>query len=114
MVAVLALVITAGWFWQARQTRIVRDLATEKSKLAKEKSSLASTNARLAEANRERVVRLDIANGVRLMDEGDFSGALLWFADALPLVTNNPPWRCESGGCNATRVGMRPYETQRG
>jgi len=72
----LAVVIAAGWFWQARQTRIVRDLGAEKSYLAEE--------------NRERLVRLDIANSVRLMYHDDFSGALLSLAEALPLVTNNP------------------------
>jgi len=72
----LAALIAAGWFWQARQTHIVRELAEEKN--------------RLADENRNRVVRLDIANGVRLLDEGDPAAALLWFADALPMATNRP------------------------
>jgi WD40 repeat protein len=33
----------------------------------------------------ERVVRLNVANGTRLMNEGDLYGALLWFAEALRL-----------------------------
>lgn len=76
LVTVLAAVIAAGWFWQARETRLVRVLSREKGKLAEE--------------NRERMVHLEVANGVRLMDHGDYSGALLWLAEALPLVTNNP------------------------
>ena len=68
----------------------------------------------MAEENRERLVRLHVANGVRLMDEGDLSGSrilfeeagggrggrylastdlggsLLWFAEALPLVAHLP------------------------
>jgi WD40 repeat protein len=83
-VIALAALIAAGWFWQARQTRLVRDLVTEKTRLVTEKD-------RLAEESRERIVRLDVANGVRLLDQDDFSGALLWFAGALPRVTNNPP-----------------------
>ena len=75
LVTALAAVIALGWWWQARQTRIVQELATE--------------TTRLADENRQRIVRLDVANGVRLLDEGDPAGALLWFADALPRVTNN-------------------------
>jgi hypothetical protein len=83
LVTALAMVIALGWWWQAKQTRVVRDLASQKSQLAEEKT-------KLAEENRQRLVRLDIANGIRLLDEGDPAGALLWFADALPLLTNNP------------------------
>ena len=83
LVTVLAALIATGWLWQAQQTGIVRRLATEKAALAEEKD-------RLAEENRQRLVRLDIANGVRLMDADDFSGALLWFVEALPLLTNHP------------------------
>ncbi len=83
LVTALAAVIALGWWWQAKQTRLVRELAAQKSQLAEEKT-------RLAEENRQRLVRLDIANGVHLLDEGDPAGALLWFADSLSLVTNNP------------------------
>ena len=90
LVTALAAVIAAGWLWQARETRLMRNLADEKSQLAVDKTKLAETNARLAEENRERIVRLDVANGVRLLDANDPPAALLWFADALPQVTNNP------------------------
>jgi WD40 repeat protein len=83
LVTLLAAVVGAGWVWQTRQTGIVRQLAHEKTQLADEKS-------KLAEENRARLVRLDIANGVRLMDADDYSGAMLWFAEALPLLTNSP------------------------
>ncbi len=83
LVTLLAVVIGAGWFWQTRQTKIVQELADEKTQLAAEKSLLA-------EDSRQRLVRLNIANGVRLMDADDYSGALLWFAEALPLLTNSP------------------------
>ncbi len=82
LVTALAVIIAVGWLWQARQTRMVRELATEKSRLVEEKSKLAGEN-------RQRIVRRDIANGVRVLDEGDPAAALLWFADGLPLVTNN-------------------------
>jgi WD40 repeat protein len=65
IISVLATVIALGWWWQAKQTRRVTELA---------------------EQNRARVVQLNIANGVRLMDQDDSAGALLWFAEALPLL----------------------------
>ena len=90
VVTALAALIAAGWLWQARQTHLVRGLVNEKTRLVAEKTKLADTNARLAEENRKRLVRLDVANGVRLMDADDYSGALLSLAEALRLVTNNP------------------------
>ena len=35
------------------------------------------------EKNRWRLVRLDVANGIRLLDQGDPAAALAWFAEAL-------------------------------
>lgn len=90
-VAIAATLLIGGaWLWQRQQTQKMTRLAEEKTTLATEKSKLADNLARLGEENRNRIVRLDIANGVRLLDEGDPAGALLWFADALPLLTNNP------------------------
>ncbi len=83
LVTALAAVIALGWWWQVKQTRAVRELAAEKSRLTEEKSNLA-------EEQREQLVRLRVANGVRLLDQDDHSGALLWFANALSLVTNRP------------------------
>ncbi|MBE0544053.1 MAG: protein kinase, partial [Verrucomicrobia bacterium] len=75
VVTAIAALIAAGWLWQTRQTHKLQELATEK--------------AALADENRERIVRLDIATGVELLDEGDLAGSLLWFADALSLVKSN-------------------------
>ncbi len=76
VLAGLAVLAGAAFFYQQVQTREARRLASE--------------NQALAEENRNRIVRLDIANGVRVLDEGDPAGALLWFADALPLLANKP------------------------
>ena len=89
IVTLIAAVAAGLYLWQARQTRIVHELVQEKSRLAEEKTKLADTNERLADENRKRIVRLDVANGVRLLDSDDPAGALLWFTDALKLVTNN-------------------------
>lgn len=99
-VTVIALLAGAAFLYQQVQTREARRLANE--------------NARLGEENRQRIVRLAVANGVRLMDGGDLSGSrikfteaggsrgggyfagtdlsgsLLWFADALPRVAHSP------------------------
>lgn len=83
LVTAIAAVIAGGWLWQARQTQTVKDLAEDRSRLAAERTALA-------EENRERVVRLNVANGIREMDRGDIATALVWFSDALALATNNP------------------------
>jgi serine/threonine protein kinase/WD40 repeat protein len=43
-----------------------------------------------AEENRELIGRQYVSNGLRLMDQGDLSGALLWFAEALQQDANDP------------------------
>ncbi len=95
-----AAAVLAGmaFVYQRSQTREARRLAAENLGLAQEKTQLAEESTRLAveanrlsEENRQRVVRHDIANGVRAMDAGDFPGALVWFADALPLLPIGSP-----------------------
>ena len=86
----MAVLAAAGFFYQQAQTREARRLAGENRALADEKSRLASANASLSEEHREQLVRLRVANGVRLQDAEDDAGALLWFADALPLVAHKP------------------------
>jgi WD40 repeat protein len=58
-------------------------------KVADESALLARQHAQRAEAsaneNHERLVRLNVANGVKLLDEGDHFNALLWFAEAFKL-----------------------------
>ncbi len=38
----------------------------------------------------QRLVRLNVANAVRLMDDGDLTGALLWTAESLRLAKRDP------------------------
>ncbi len=82
IVTAFAAVIALGWWWQARQTREARRLGDENQRLANDKSILA-------EASRERLIRLSVANGVRLLDQGDVGAGLLWFVEALSKATNN-------------------------
>jgi serine/threonine protein kinase len=88
-VTALTAVIALGWLWQAKQTREKSELAEENRRIAEERTTLAAEKtvlaeekSALAEENRERLVRLSIANGVRLLDDNDPTGALLWFAQA--------------------------------
>ncbi|MCL4181444.1 MAG: protein kinase [Verrucomicrobia bacterium] len=74
LTAVGALLAGGLYFWQAHQLGVIRELAEAKTQLA--------------EANRQRIVQMDIANGIRLWDQGDAAGALLWFADALPRMVS--------------------------
>lgn len=78
-VTLLALLIAAGWVWQARQTAAIKDLASEKTHLAE---SLSAVEA----SQRHRLARLHISKGTELLNEKDPAGALLWFAEALQLL----------------------------
>jgi WD40 repeat protein len=69
--AVLVLVVGAGVY----QTR----LRWEKQKAEDE-----------AEASRQHLVRLLVAQGTHLLDEGDSIGALIWFVEALRLDEGDP------------------------
>ncbi len=75
--AVLALIATCAYLLQRLQTQRVERLGQE--------------NQRLVKQSREQLVRLNVSNGVRLMDEGDLSQSLLWLAEAWKLVENDPP-----------------------
>ena len=39
---------------------------------------------------RRRLIQLNVANGVRLLEEGDVRGSLLWFTESLRLAEGNP------------------------
>ncbi len=45
---------------------------------------------RQVDVNRQTLVRLDVTNGVRLLDGGDGFGALVWFAEALDKDRGDP------------------------
>lgn len=74
--ATLMVIAVAAWLWQTNQTR-------QMTKLAAENLALARESSRTAEESRRQTVQLQVANGVRLMDERDLPGALQWFTEAL-------------------------------
>jgi WD40 repeat protein len=67
-----------------------RGLADEANSAAqKERGARMLADAR-AEDIRWRLVRMNVANGVRLMEQGDTTGALPWFAEALSFDRDDP------------------------
>jgi len=76
-VAGLALLLAGGaYIYQARQTRRI--------------TSIAQQNAQLHQQSREQVLRLHVANGTRLVHEGDSRSALPWLVGAMKLDTLDP------------------------
>ena len=85
---ILSLLILAGWLYQRVQTREARSLAEHNRELAAEKTRLAEEKTALAEESRKRLVRLNVANGVRLLGT-EPTMAALWFSEALRLTAKN-------------------------
>lgn len=83
LAAVVAALATAAYFFQQDQTRQVRELMNQQAGLRQ----AAQNQARRAEdserQSQERLVRMHVATGERLMEEGDLLGALPWFVEAL-------------------------------
>jgi len=67
--ALAGLLAAAGFFYQRRQS---------------------ARYQRLADENRANLVRIHVENGVLQMDDGDLTGSLPWFAEALRLDQGNP------------------------
>ena len=91
--------VAVSWQWQkaianAAEARLAQDDA---SRLAAEKSGLAEKNQRLADDERrqriesqQRLVNLYQERGMALCAEGKVSHGLLWLAEALKGVQNDP------------------------
>jgi WD40 repeat protein/serine/threonine protein kinase len=91
IIAAAAAILAGGaWRWQQRQTIKMTELAKANAVLAQERSTLSESLTKTANANRESLVRLRTATGLRTLEEGDPAGALLWFVNALSLTTNSP------------------------
>ncbi len=79
---------------QRDRAEAARSDAEEQGDIAREALAEVERQRRSAERARdqlaEQVVHLHVANGVRLLDEGDNFAAALWFADALSRQSGNP------------------------
>ena len=80
-VTVLAVVAVGGYMIQQAQSRKFQ--------------KLAEANQRLAENRHDDLVRMNLDNGQRLVEEGDKLGALPWYANALALVRGDPAKEAE-------------------
>jgi WD40 repeat protein len=76
LTGILLLLAAGAYGYQARQTRLVEELAAH--------------NLHLANESRELLIRMQVAAGNRLVDEGDYAEALLWFIEALQLMEDHP------------------------
>jgi WD40 repeat protein/serine/threonine protein kinase/tetratricopeptide (TPR) repeat protein len=79
VILALLVVAGAGLAWNA-------NLRAEADREAKRRADVEQARAQSS----ERLVRLTVTNGTRLMDDGDLIGSLPWFAEALRLEQNTP------------------------
>jgi hypothetical protein len=86
-----ALTATSIGYWRVA---VARADAEAKRQLAEQSEEAAlragDEEARQRRAAVDRLSQLNVANGVRLMDEGDVLGALPWLVEALRLDQDNP------------------------
>ena len=77
-----------------REAELQRDRADKAAAGEKVASAKEAEARRTAEALKEelrlRLVKIDVANGLKVMDESDFFGSLAWFADAVRLEQRDP------------------------
>ena len=78
VVAALAMIALGVWSYFA---------VTKRAREAEVAKGIA--DGALAESTR-RLVRLNVANGTRLMEDQDYLGSVLWYAEALRLETGGP------------------------
>ena len=83
IITAVAAIIALGWWWQARQTRVMSQLALEKSDLAETNRRLAQEKDAAARESRRRLLQAQTANGLRAMEENHPATAALWFAEVL-------------------------------
>ena len=77
-------------FHQRTLAGVARSAASrEKAAADSEREARLLADARAREI-RWRLVRMNVENGVRIVDQGDHTGALPWFAEALRLDRDDP------------------------
>lgn len=87
---VLATAISLRSAWVARRERVAADAARANAADAQRAEAVQRTIAEAtAQESQRRLARLNTAQGVQLMDRGDWLGAALWFTDALRLAGPN-------------------------
>ncbi|MHC1764695.1 MAG: protein kinase [Verrucomicrobiia bacterium] len=83
VVAVLTTLAMLAFFYQSHQTRAMKRLADDNSRLAQE-------SKRAALASRNQTVRLQVAKGSHALEEENLTGALYAFAEAFTNLSGDP------------------------
>jgi WD40 repeat protein len=81
--AAAAAITVAALLWQSHEAAQMKALATSNLQLA-------TSSLQHAEESNQRLTQLQVANGRRLMEQGDYYDALLWFAQALTRIQGDP------------------------
>jgi eukaryotic-like serine/threonine-protein kinase len=94
LVMVLLGAVAIGSTLAAMRIETARTAESIERKRAQVSASAEARERRRAQANelesRERLVRVNLGNGARLMAEGEWHGALLWFSESLRLAESDP------------------------
>ncbi|MCX6925560.1 MAG: hypothetical protein NT154_20480 [Verrucomicrobia bacterium] len=88
VVTAVAALAAGLYLWQARQTRLVRELAGEKTRLAE-------ANHRLVMTHEEQLIRANSARGVQYLEADDPAAALPWLVETLERVEARHPKQAE-------------------
>ncbi len=87
--AAVSLVGTVTSVWQARKANQRAASETQAKLYAQKQEGIAETMLARAEKqreeNRQRLVRINVASGMKLLEQGDSFGSLPWFVEALSL-----------------------------
>ncbi len=84
LVLVLGNVLVSWKWWEAA----VQERRAEAA--ARDEAGQRLLAEHQAEESRQRLVRLHVTSGTRLLEEGDLPGSLVWFAEALKLDRGDP------------------------
>jgi len=90
IVTAFAAMVALGWWWQARQTAAVRNLADQNRVIAEERTTLAAEKEAAGQESHRRLVQIQTVNGLRAMDENEPARAALWFAEVLKSSEGEP------------------------
>ena len=88
VVTAVAALAAGLYLWQARQTRLVRELAGEKTRLAE-------ANHRLVMTHEEQLIRANSTRGVQYLEADDPAAALPWLVETLERVEARDPKQAE-------------------
>ncbi len=90
LLVTVAVGATVAAFHQRTLARAAENAAAREKAAADSEREARILVAARARENRSRLVRMNVDNGFRIVDDGDYTGALPWFAEALRLDRDDP------------------------